>query len=175
MCLSTVFCNLKSYELKYWECEQFNHSRVFLKVSAIGVMKHLSKSAVFGIDTGLLITFLGIPDPKIKCFIEKLTFLPSVFCLSQRNICTLEILRRRRRCLFKSRQAVVDMVLEVHFPISVFRILSRSPITVLLLSPCSWNGDILFSIWVRGHVLKNLWLQCPEWELTGAVSTSFNM
>lgn len=79
MCLSTVFCNLKSYELKYWECEQFNHSRVFLKVSAIGVIKHLSKSSVFGIDTGLLITFLGIPDPKIKCFIEKWTFLPSGF------------------------------------------------------------------------------------------------
>lgn len=110
---------------------------MILKVSAIGVMKHLSESAVFGINTGLLLTFLGISDPKIKYLIEKLTFLPSVFCLSQRNICTLETLRRRRWCLFKSRQAVAVVVLEVHFPISVLRILSSSPVTDLLLSPCS--------------------------------------
>lgn len=109
---------------------------MILKVSAIGVMKHLSESAVFGINTGLLLTFLGVSDPKIKYLIEKLTFFAIGFLFIS-NICTLETLRRRRRCLFKSRQAVAVVVLEVHFPISVLRILSSSPVTDLLLSPCS--------------------------------------
>jgi len=109
---------------------------VILKVSAIGVMKHLSESAVFGINTGLLLTFLGVSDPKIKYLIEKLTFFAIRFLFIS-NICTLETLRRRRWCLFKSRQAVAVVVLEVHFPISVLRILSSSPVTDLLLSPCS--------------------------------------
>lgn len=108
---------------------------MILKVSAIGVMKHLSESAVFGINTGLLLTFLGVSDPKIKYLIEKLTFFAISFLFIS-NICILETLRRRQ-CLFKSRQAVAVVVLEVHFPISVLRILSSSPVTDLLLSPCS--------------------------------------
>lgn len=104
-----------------------------------------------------------------------LTFLPSVFSLSQRNICTLKVRKRRRGCLFKSIQAVADMILEVHFAISVLKyylgVNSQNcqyhPVVELHMMP------FYFPSWK--NVFWRIWLWCPELKLTRDISASFNM
>lgn len=128
---------LKNCKSKYSDCEQLNHHReVPLKDSAVRGLKHL---AVFRVNTVLLLKFPGICNQKLTILLKNRDIFAICFlfvpkkCLNSRNV-------DKEQGVFKSIQAVADMGFEVHFTISVFRILPRSQAGI------AQQNTVLFSI-----------------------------
>lgn len=123
---------LRSCKPKQSDWEQLNHHRgVLLKESAVCGLKHLT---VFRVNIVLLLKFPGMSNKKLTILWKNGDTFAICFllvpkkCLNSRNA-------DQEQGVFKSIQAVADVGFEVHFTISVFRILPRSQAAELLVLP----------------------------------------
>lgn len=116
----------------------------------------------------LLVRFPGISDQKSTILLKNGDNLPSVSCVSQRNVCPLEMLARSRGCLKASRLLLTQVL-----KFTLLKVSSEFYQGVKQLNCWYCPAKCNFIFHPVERILKDFWLQCLKSSLTEGVSASF--